>query len=164
MTLESLTSVTPPFQFMFLLCIVLFSWAIYLLPESLSHCYTAVKRHHDQDNAYERKHLIGTCLQFPLVHYHHSREHSGLQVGDGAVAESYNLIHREREGRQAWHGLLKLQSLLSMTSSNKAIPTSPYNPFKLFYSLVIKHSSTWACGGAFLFKPPHLAVSSLLIP
>ncbi|KAL6037402.1 hypothetical protein STEG23_003590 [Scotinomys teguina] len=35
--------------------------------QSRSQCSVAVKRHHDQGNSYERKHLIGAGLQFQRI-------------------------------------------------------------------------------------------------
>lgn len=44
----------------------------------LSHCSSAVKRQHDQDNSYKRKYLTGgggLAYSFRrLVHYHHGRK------------------------------------------------------------------------------------------
>ena len=47
----------------------------------LRQCFIAVKRHHDHDNSYKGKHLIGAGLQFRgLVYYHHGRKHGGVQA------------------------------------------------------------------------------------
>ena len=41
----------------------------------------AVKRHHDHDNFYKGKHLIGAGFQFrDLVQYHHGEKSGGLQA------------------------------------------------------------------------------------
>ena len=54
-----------------------------------------MKRHYDQGNSYERKHLIGGLLRVcGLVH--HGEEHGGTH-GTGAEAERYIQIHRQRE-------------------------------------------------------------------
>lgn len=49
----------------------------------LGHCSIALKGHHDQDNSYERKCLIGaTAYTFRgLVHCHHDGKHGGRQAG-----------------------------------------------------------------------------------
>lgn len=46
----------------------------------LSHCSSAVKKHHDCGNSCKRKCLIGAGLQlqkFSLVHYHHGSMQTG---------------------------------------------------------------------------------------
>ena len=42
----------------------------------------ALKRHHDHNNSYKGKCLIGVCLHFPKfgLHYQYSGKHSSLQA------------------------------------------------------------------------------------
>lgn len=65
-----------------------------------------------------------------------------------AVAESYVLIGRQKERVQAWHGLLKLQSLLPVTHFLKLGSThSPYQP-RTQGNLTIsafKTLASWVC-------------------
>ena len=51
----------------------------------LSHCSTAVKRHHGHDNSYKGKLLIEAGLQFRgLILYHHGGWHVGRHgAGEG---------------------------------------------------------------------------------
>ena len=43
--------------------------------------FIAVKRHHNHDNTYKGKHLIGAGLQFRgLAQYYHGLKHGGLQA------------------------------------------------------------------------------------
>jgi hypothetical protein len=50
-------------------CLPLHAITVYL-----SHCSTAMKRHHGQGNSYQRKLLIGCLLIVSGVHYHHDGE------------------------------------------------------------------------------------------
>ena len=75
-----------------------------------------------------------------LVHDHHGREHSSMQAGAGAEAESYILIHRQRERETglAWVFERPVHFLQQGRAPN------PSNPFKQFHSLVTKHSNIGA--------------------
>lgn len=67
-----------------------------------------------------------------LVHYHHGRNHGGIQTDAGAAAETHVLIHGQRagvrggvgDGSGAWHGLLKPQSLPTVTHFLHQVHTS----------------------------------------
>jgi hypothetical protein len=66
----------------------------------LNHCSIAMNRHYDKGNSDKQRQLIvfNWALAYSfrgLVHCHHSGEHGSMQVGGGAVPESYMLIWRE---------------------------------------------------------------------
>jgi hypothetical protein len=52
-----------------------------------------VKRHHDYDNSYKGKHLIGTGLQLRgSVHYLHHRKHGSMQA-DMVLEKELRFLH-----------------------------------------------------------------------
>ena len=50
--------------------------------------------------------------------------------GAGEVAESYILIYRQGQELDGWRGDILKPTPQGHTSSNKATPPNPFNPFK----------------------------------
>jgi hypothetical protein len=86
-------------------------------------CIAAVKRSHDQENTYKRKHFIGACLQFQRFSTLSSWWDCVDIHGTEEVVERYIPIYRQGD-RRGGHGLLKPQNP-PHTFSNKA--TSIFN-------------------------------------
>jgi hypothetical protein len=53
--------------------------------------FIVVKRHHDQDNSYKGKHLIGAYYFRGLLHYRHGRKHGSMQAD--MVLEEPRVVH-----------------------------------------------------------------------
>jgi hypothetical protein len=63
--------------------------------------FIAVKRHHDHNNSYKGKHLIGAGLQFrDSVHYHHGGKHGGTQAGRVLKRDLRDLYRDQQAARR----------------------------------------------------------------
>ena len=84
-----------------------------------------MKRHHDHDNSYKRKHLIGAGLQFRgLVHYHNGRKRGSVQAN--MVLEKKQLVlHLDPK---AVEGRLRP---FKLTLSDPLPPTRPHLPHQV---------------------------------
>lgn len=87
-----------------------------------------VKRHCDKSNSSKRKHLIGSLIKLSdawscIIMAESMISH---KCGAGEEAEIHKLNHRQRVKGWTWHGLLKLQSLPTVTH---VFPTRPH-PFQ----------------------------------
>ena len=116
------------------------------LIDCLSHCATAVNRHHDHGNSSKGKHSIGAGLPFRgLVHYHQGEKHGGMQAD---VVLDWQAAGRENDtgpGLSIWN--LKTYPQWH-TSFHKSTPTSTRSPPN-----IAPPYEPIATG--FLFKPSH---------
>ena len=108
------------------------------LIDCLSHCSTAVNRHHDHGNSSKGKHSIGAGLPFRgLVHYHQGEKHGGMQADVGLDWQAAGRESDTGPGLSIWN--------LNAHPSDILLPTRPH--------LLIRPlpMSLW---GAFLLKLP----------
>lgn len=99
----------------------------------LSHCSITLKRHHDQDNSYQRKHFIGAGLQFqrfsPLSTWQGAGWHAGRHGTGEVIENSRSQSSDSKKGGPldlAWAFVNLKAHLQWHTSSNKAIPLNSF--------------------------------------
>ena len=114
----------------------------------------AVKRHHDHNNSYKGKHLIGVPYCFRgLAHYHHGRtwQHVGRQVGEASVCST-----SWSTGNRKWSCVYTVPSL--NIEDLKVYPTVTYflqQGHTYFYEATPPNSATPSLWGSITFKHTH---------